>query len=168
MKIKATILPATGKREYAILRWDDYQALLSAAGDDAIDGAILDSLPAYDRKDLLPGELVRLIIGGKIPIAVLVRTPGHQAVGSCQGYRRKSRLYLRHHRRQKTWLGGRSQKNRNRPWRDRRQYLVRGFQLSHPMTNPLCVIGFDLHTTGKHSERDHAKRRRAVYRCRRH
>lgn len=70
MKIKATILPATGKREYAILLWDEYQALLSAAGDDAIDGAILDSLPAYDRKDLLPGELVRLIIGGEIPISV--------------------------------------------------------------------------------------------------
>ena len=70
MKIKATILPATGKREYAILRWDDYQALSSAAGDDAIDGAILDSLPAYDRKDLLPGELVRRIIGGESPMAV--------------------------------------------------------------------------------------------------
>ena len=38
MKIKATILPATGKREYAILRWDEYQALLSAAGDEGHGG----------------------------------------------------------------------------------------------------------------------------------
>ena len=70
MKIKPTVLPTKGKPEYAILRWDDYQALLSAASEDAIDGAILDSLPEHDGKALLPGEMVRRIIDGESPIAV--------------------------------------------------------------------------------------------------
>lgn len=70
MKIKATVLPAKGKPEYAILQWDDYQRLLSAASDDAIDGVILDSLPAYGPDSLLPGALVKRIIGGESPIAV--------------------------------------------------------------------------------------------------
>lgn len=70
MKIKATVLPPEGKPEYAILRWEDYQALLDAASDDAVDGAILDGLADHRETDLLPGALVRRIIDGESPIAV--------------------------------------------------------------------------------------------------
>ena len=70
MKIKATILPAEGDPEYAILQWDDYQRLLEAASEDVVDGAILDNLPAYGADSLLPGNLVKRIIGGESPIAV--------------------------------------------------------------------------------------------------
>lgn len=70
MKIKATILPAEGDPEYAILEWDDYQKLLGAASEDAVDGAVLDNLPSYGPDALLPGSLVRRIIGGESPIAV--------------------------------------------------------------------------------------------------
>jgi DNA-binding Xre family transcriptional regulator len=68
----ATPIPSADRPEYAVLPWEDYQALLKAASgeEDALDAALLDALPDYEAADFLPDTLVKRMIAGESPIKI--------------------------------------------------------------------------------------------------
>jgi len=68
----ATPVPNAERPEYAVLPWEDYQALLRAAGgeEEAADAALLDALPDYDAGDFLPDALVKRMVDGENPLKI--------------------------------------------------------------------------------------------------
>ena len=84
--MKTQIIEKDGKPEYAILPYDEYEALIEALEDAADTNAV------FDETDLVPIELVDRLIAGESPIKVwrehrgLNQTKLAEAVGVSAGY----------------------------------------------------------------------------------